>query len=33
TSTLMSDPTLWHAQFRHPLPSINKLKRRQFATP
>jgi predicted small secreted protein len=33
TSTLMSNPTLWHAQFRRQLPSSNKLQRRQLATP
>jgi hypothetical protein len=33
TSTLMSNPTLWHAQFRRPLPSSNKLQPRQLATP
>ncbi|MGK0349046.1 MAG: hypothetical protein ACI855_005138, partial [Myxococcota bacterium] len=32
-STLMSNPTLWHAQFRRKLPSSNKLQRRQLATP
>jgi hypothetical protein len=33
TSTLMSNPTLWHAQFRRQLPSSNKVQRRQLATP
>ncbi|MFT6145564.1 MAG: hypothetical protein ACJAZO_003523 [Myxococcota bacterium] len=33
TSTLMSNPTLWHAQFGRQLPSHNKLQRRQLATP
>jgi hypothetical protein len=30
---LMSNPTLWHAQFRRQLPSSNKVQRRQLATP